>query len=382
MKDLASELTQLRRQLHRYPEASGKEIRTAEQIKAYLAQYHPDKILSGLGGHGVAAIFDGNQPGPSVMFRCELDGLPIEELNDLPYRSVHQGFGHMCGHDGHMGIVAGLASFLSRKRPLKGRVILLFQPSEENGKGAELVIRDTGFSAIRPDYVFALHNLPGFEKHEVIIKYPVFAAASKGLSVFLKGKSSHAAEPENGRNPSVLVSRVISKSDGLLKAKDLFKDFTLITPIHLRVGRLAFGTSPGEGEMHFTLRSFSDEDMNTLSGQVLQIIKDTCQEEQINCMVNFHEEFPTTRNAREPLELISRVAERNNLKQNRIDKPFKWSEDFGHFTELFKGAIFGLGSGIGTPALHNPAFDFPDELTMTGVKIFKGIYEELLNASL
>ena len=379
MEKLKKELVELRRELHQNPEASGEEARTARLIRSYLSRYEPDKIITGLGGHGVAAIYNGKVPGPTVLFRCELDGLPITEQNDLPYKSNNTGFGHLCGHDGHMSMVAGLASLLNEQRPEKGRVLLLFQPSEENGKGADLVIRDEKFSTIKPDYSFALHNLPGFAMHEIIIKNPVFAASSRGLSVFLKGKSSHAAEPENGKNPSMTVARIISEIDELMGDEDQFGDFTLITPIHVKVGSLAFGTSPGEAEMHFTLRSFTDEDMDKLSAMVLQIIRDTCEKDGIHSMVNFHEEFPVTRNTGEEIKLVERVAERNNFEMKHLEEPFKWSEDFGHFTNLSAGAIFGLGSGNNTAALHNPEFDFPDELIITGVRMFKGIYEEILN---
>jgi metal-dependent amidase/aminoacylase/carboxypeptidase family protein len=119
--------------------------------------------------------------------------------------------------------------------------------------------------------------------------------------------------------------------------------------------------------------------MEKLSGLVLQIIKDACDKDGIHSLVNFHEEFPVSRNTRKEVDLIERVAERNNFKVRHLDEPFKWSEDFGHFTNLSAGAIFGLGSGKDTAALHNPEFDFPDELIMTGVQMFKGIYEELLS---
>jgi metal-dependent amidase/aminoacylase/carboxypeptidase family protein len=119
--------------------------------------------------------------------------------------------------------------------------------------------------------------------------------------------------------------------------------------------------------------------MDRLSGLVLQIIQDACDKEGIQSTVNFHEEFPVTKNSRDEADLIERVALRNSFKVRHLDEPFKWSEDFGHFTNISAGAIFGLGSGENTAALHNPEFDFPDELIMTGVLMFKGIYEELLN---
>ena len=155
------ELVMLRRELHQAPEVSGEEALTAARIMEFVERLNPDRLVSGLGGHGVAAVFDSGQPGPSVLFRCELDGLPIKEISAVDWRSRTDGKGHLCGHDGHMAIVCGLGMALAARRPARGRVIVLFQPAEETGAGAAAVIADPDFSSLRPDFAFALHNLPG-----------------------------------------------------------------------------------------------------------------------------------------------------------------------------------------------------------------------------
>ena len=155
------ELTAWRQKLHAMPEISGEEVATAAEVIAFLAETAPDKVLSGLGNTGVAAVFDGAEPGPTVLFRCELDALPIEEISDIPHRSRLSGKGHMCGHDGHTATIAALARGFAKDRPKRGRVVLLFQPAEETGAGAAAVIADPRFAEITPDYAFSLHNLPG-----------------------------------------------------------------------------------------------------------------------------------------------------------------------------------------------------------------------------
>ena len=137
-----AELTDWRRDLHRHPEVSGEEHETAARVTAALQATKPDQILTGLGGHGVAAIWNGHAPGETVLFRAELDALPIEETGQPQWRSLTPNKGHMCGHDGHMTILMALARLIHRNRPAKGRVILLFQPAEENAAGAEKVIAD------------------------------------------------------------------------------------------------------------------------------------------------------------------------------------------------------------------------------------------------
>ena len=130
-----------RRKLHSQPEISGEETATAAEVQAFLSQTAPDQIVAGLGGTGVAVVYAGAAPGPTVMFRAELDALPIEELSDAPHRSRIDGKAHLCGHDGHMAILAALGRGLGRARPERGRVVLMFQPAEENGAGAAAVHR-------------------------------------------------------------------------------------------------------------------------------------------------------------------------------------------------------------------------------------------------
>lgn len=132
------ELTAWRRRLHQYPEISNEEEATARAVVTFLDDTKPDEVLTGLGGHGVAVIYDSGRPGPTVLFRSELDALPIEELSGVPHSSLVPGKSHMCGHDGHTTILAALGRQFGRKRPAKGRAVLMFQPAEETGDGAAL----------------------------------------------------------------------------------------------------------------------------------------------------------------------------------------------------------------------------------------------------
>ena len=134
------ELTAFRRGLHEQPEISGEEFETARRVEKFLADTSPDWVLSGLGGTGVAVVYDSGRPGPTVMVRSELDALPIEELTDVPHRSRIAGKGHLCGHDGHTAILAALGRGFGRKRPARGRVVLMFEPAEEDGAGAASVL--------------------------------------------------------------------------------------------------------------------------------------------------------------------------------------------------------------------------------------------------
>jgi amidohydrolase len=375
---ILTELMEFRRELHRFPEVSGEEALTARRVKAFLEPLKPDRIVSNIGGHGMIAEYKGKDPGPSVMFRCELDALPISEKNDIPYASSNEGKGHLCGHDGHMAMVSGLAYHLNKKRPAKGRVLLLFQPSEETGKGADRMLKDPSFNEFKPDYIFAIHNLPGYPLNKVVLANSHFAAASRGMFIKLTGKSSHAAEPEKGINPGYGMARMISSFYDLLKIREHFRDFILITPVHARLGNLAYGTSPGEGVIHLTLRSYMNEDMESMTGMLESIIDEIAAEEGLKTEITYEEDFPATVNDKRCTRFIASGVKESGYELEYLDKPFKWSEDFGHFTARFPGALFGLGSGISQPALHNPDYDFPDALIPVGMNLYKNIYQEIL----
>ena len=157
------EIIKLRHNLHSLAEISGQEKQTAKKVKQLLEPMQPCRIVENIGGYGLAAVFDSGKSGKTYMFRAELDALPLEEEIDVDYASINPKVSHKCGHDGHMAILLGLAGIINSHRDLwNGKVILIFQPAEETGTGADLVWSDPKFAWLKPDLVFALHNLPGY----------------------------------------------------------------------------------------------------------------------------------------------------------------------------------------------------------------------------
>lgn len=376
-EEIEHELILLRKELHKFPELSGKENNTAERIIKFAEKFTPDEIIKNIGGNGLVVIFKGSKKGKTILIRCELDALPIDEENKIDYKSENAGVSHKCGHDGHMAIVSGLIPILSENKIDKGKVILLYQPAEETGEGAEKILHDEKFKSIEPDYVFALHNLPGFEKNKIVIKENEFASASKGLIIKLYGKTSHAAEPERGITPSLAVAELIQRLVEL-PHKEQYDEFTLVTIIHAKIGERAFGTTPGYAELMATLRSYKNEDMVKLQKKAEEIIDDVATKNNLKNEIEWVEEFPSAVNDKYCVDVIKQSVEENNLDIKLIDDPFRWSEDFGHFTQKFKGALFGLGSGVDQPQLHNPDYDFPDDIILTGTKMFYSIIKNIL----
>lgn len=370
-------LLELRRTLHQYPELSGKEYNTAKLIREYLTPHQPDQMIDRLGGTGLAAVYEGDEAGPTVLFRCDLDALPIQETNTFAHRSKNEGVAHKCGHDGHMSVMAGLSETISHNRPRRGKVVLLYQPSEENGQGAVQVLEDERFRQIRPDYVFALHNLPGYPAGSVVLKKDTFAAASKGMINKLYGMTAHAGEPENGRSPALAMARIIEDFTHLPRQMTL-EDFALVTVIHARLGEIAFGTTPGYAEVMATLRSYSNDDMEQLTSKAVATVDGHCEKYGLDRQISWVEVFPATVNDGEAVDVLRKVAQANNLHVTDMEESFRWSEDFSNFTQRYPGALFGLGSGESTPQLHNPDYDFPEEILDHGIKMFYGVYRHYL----
>ncbi len=371
-------LINLRKELHKFPELSGSEEMTSRRIYEFLGKLGPDRLISDIGGTGVAAGFGSANSGRRVMVRAELDGLPVSESNDFDYKSVRDGVSHACGHDGHMVIALGVAQYFASERPGRGELIVLFQPSEENGKGARKVINDPAFSSLQPDYVLALHNLPGFDQNELILRNGVFSMASVGMIIDLKGKTSHAAEPENGISPSNAVS-IILRELPLLAERDEFSHFTQATIIHAKMGEVAFGTSPGQAVIMATLRAYDDGEMKKLISMADRMARDIAFQERLDISVHWTEEFPATVNDKFLNRLTCKSGSSFGCKIRYIENAFRWSEDFGWFTGKYRGLLFGIGAGKGHPELHNPDYDFPDDIIETGINVLCKASGELLN---
>jgi amidohydrolase len=363
-------LTALRRELHAHPERSGQEVRTAERIRAYLARLEPDELLVQVGGTGVMTLFDSGKPGPVRMFRCELDALPIAEVNTFAHRSTMEGTSHKCGHDGHMAILCGLAESLSEERPANGKTWLLFQPAEENGEGARAVLADERMRAVAPDQVFALHNLPGVPRGTVMVRDGAFTASVNSIIVTFIGKTAHAAEPEHGIDPAPAMSAFFLRSLALNNNVPADPHMRVISSVYAELGSKDHGISAGRAEVHLTLRCWSDEELLQLQQEVETIATELAERYTLGLKIDHTQRFHANQNDSAMVALVRSAAEEAGLQVEEAVHPYKWGEDFGLFTAEYPGCMVGLGAGRDMPALHNPDFDFPDELIPQGAALF------------
>jgi amidohydrolase len=374
-----AELIALRHDLHRHPELSGQEVKTAARVVHALGDA-PDKVITGLGGHGVAAVFDSGVAGPSVLFRCELDALPIQELSDAPHRSVIDGKGHLCGHDGHMTVLLGLGRVLARKRPATGRVILMFQPAEEDGSGAAAVIADPRYEALRPDWAFSLHNWPGCKLGECWLAEGAVNCASVGLKIILEGKTSHAAQPERGVSPGLALAQLIPGLAALGPGGALGPDYRLATVTHAVMGEPSFGVSPARAEIWVTLRTLLDAPMAALRAEAEALAQSQAQAHGLRLSISYHDDFAASVNNPEATRRMADALDALGIAHSAGPLPERASEDFGRFGAQTgtKGAMVFLGAGLAHPALHNPDYDFPDDLIPIGTRLFARLVRDIL----
>lgn len=374
-----SDVIALRRELHAHPELSGVEFETSKRIQNFIKKHHSGEIVNNIGGCSFAVIYNFGSKGKTVAIRCELDALPINEVNTFKYVSTYKNTSHKCGHDGHMSIVSGLIFWLKEQSFNTGKVILLFQSAEETGKGAYEMLQSPIFKALNIDYIFALHNIPEVDLHTIITMNDGFSAEVESLIISLQGIESHAAEPEKGINPSMAIAKITNQLNTLIVSDPLNKDFAILTPVHIKMGSSSYGVSPAKAELHYTIRTWSTNSMNRLKENIIEIVNTISTNHKLFHQLKWLEHFPASNNTPSCNSIIKNAAKKLKLNIHERSYPFKFGEDFGWFTKEYKTGMFGLGSGINTPPLHNPSYDFPDEIIPTGIQIFGGIIQSILS---
>ncbi len=375
--DLA-ELTAWRREMHRWPEISGEEAETARRVTAALAPLGPDHVETGLGGHGVAALFRAaGESRNTVLLRCELDALPIEELSDAEHRSQIPGKGHLCGHDGHMAIMLGLARQLSRQRFAHLDIILLFQPAEETGAGAAAVLADGRFQELQPDLALSLHNVPGQPLGEIALIDGPVNCASRGMKVTFTGRTAHASQPETGRSPGLALAEAVTGFAAMLRGTPQDPGFRMATVTHASLGEKTFGIAPGTGEIWATLRSLTNDGMAALISEAEALVSQSATRHGLDVSWSYHDVFDACMNDPALTKFALSALKHAGFSITKGQLPMRWSEDFGRFAEIAPTVMLFPGSGINTPALHNPDYDFPDDLIRICTEAFMTILNRL-----
>ena len=358
----------LRKELNDNPEPAGLEHKTAEIVSSRLNELKGWKVTTGVAGKGIIATYGPAKAKECILFRAELDALTTGNFGSAL---------HLCGHDGHMAILLGLADVISAKSTGDKKVVLFFQPAEETGAGALAMIEDKAFKKVAPDLVIALHNLPGVKENTILIKDGSFSSSVKSLVIRITGTPAHAAEPEKGHNPIYLQSEIIQLCRNLEVTDPYHKDYCLITPTYLKAGLPhAHGVSAGNGILHLTFRTREEKDMERVTSTFLNALNRLSILHKVETAYNPVEAFPAVNNSKAVVDRIRKTAKTHQLCISEMILPFSWGEDFGHLTQRFPGAMFGLGAGIKVAPLHSDHYSFPDKIMGKGVELMYGIVSE------
>ena len=312
-----------------------------------------------------------------IAFRADFDALPIEEALDLPYASQNPGVSHKCGHDGHSAALAGLALEVDEKGADRD-VYFIFQHGEEIGGGRERcssIIREKGISQ-----VYAFHNWSGFPLNSIVVKEGTCQCASKGLTVYLEGKPSHASQPEGGTNPARALScLMMDLTAGVCGGcGDTEREgMVLATIVHVAAGNREagtcvkdFGISAWYGELSVTLRAEREQDLKKLETRIRQRAGELAEAEKLKVSFAECDIFPETVNSADGVERVKQAAENCGFPVIELEKPIRASEDFGYYLKQCPGAMFYIGNGETYPELHTSEYDFNDAVLETAVGMF------------
>jgi len=311
-----------------------------------------------------------------VVVRADVDALPIREMSGVVYASENEGVSHSCGHDGHSAILCGLAIALTHDPVQKGDITLLFQPAEEIGRGAGMVLDDPYFAGLKIDQIVALHNIPGERAGKVMVREGVQCAASTGVVLKLMGETAHAASPEAGNSPIQASMEVIQY---LNEMPEVFKGtgFGLrVTVAGISSGGPNFGVSPGQSTIWATLRTLDTDLLAEFCHNLKLMTQEIASEHGFEYDFHLTEHFDATFNDPDLVKNFIRLSKDQGTEVEIMHDPFLWSEDFGKFTSKFKGCLFGLGAGEECHPLHHSAYDFPDEIIPVGIKLFENYIRE------
>jgi amidohydrolase len=382
IEGLVAGLRTIRHDLHRHPELGFAEHRTQSVVRAELERlgYRPRPSAE----TGLIADLHDDRP-PLLAFRADLDALPIQEDLPLPYRSIHDGRAHKCGHDGHTTILLGVAAVLARmKDEIPGNIRLLFQPAEEGvrGGGARVMVEEGALVGVKE--VYGLHNWPAFPEGEVRVTAGPIMAAIHRFDIVLRGKGGHGSQPQLCRDPIVAGAQLVTALQTLVSRELSHQGGAVVS-----VGSFQAGTTdniiPETARLKGTIRSFEPEITARILERFRAVCRGVAEALGVQADVDLHAGYPVLVNDPGCAQAVREVAERvvGPGRVGGAGLPIAASEDFAYFSAAVPGAYFFLGAGQPgeeTPMCHHPNFDFNDRLIPLGMEMFLGLVADRLPA--
>jgi hippurate hydrolase len=380
-----AELTAIRRTLHATPELGFEEHATAELVARQLRAYGVDEVHRGLGRTGVVGVIRGERHGSgrAVGLRADMDALPLAEENDFAHRSTVPGRMHACGHDGHTAMLLGAARWLARTRRFDGTVHLIFQPGEEGYAGARAMIEDGLFERFPCDSVYAMHNWPGLPPGTIAVKPGPMMAAADRVTITIEGKGGHGAHAYLAIDPVVVAAHVITAAQTIVSRNVGPLDSAVVSLCSIQAGHpQAMSVIPREAVITGTVRSFRAQTQDMIESRLTQLAEQVAAGFGARARVAYERMYPATVNSRDEALFGAEVAEELVGAERTIRDldPSMGAEDFAFMLEKRPGAYFRIGQGGAESGcfLHNPRYDFNDEILPLGAALFVRLAERAL----
>jgi hippurate hydrolase len=380
-----ADLTAIRHALHATPELGFEEHATAELVVRQLERYGVDEIHRGLGKTGVVGVIRGRAgaSGRTVGLRADMDALPLAEENDFAHRSTVAGRMHACGHDGHTAMLLGAARWLAKTREFDGTVHLIFQPGEEGYAGARAMIQDGLFERFPCDAVYAMHNWPGLEPGTIAVKPGPMMAAADRVTITIEGKGGHGAHAYLAIDPVVVAAHVITAAQTIVSRNVGPLDSAVVSLCSIQAGHpAAMSVIPREAVITGTVRSFRPQTQDMIEQRLTQLAESVAVGFGATARVHSERMYPATVNARDEALFGAEVATElvGAERVLRDLEPSMGAEDFAFMLEQRPGAYFRIGQGGAESGcfLHNPRYDFNDEILPLGAALFVRLAERSL----
>ena len=386
----AAGIAAVRRDIHAHPELCFEEVRTADVVAQKLTEWGIP-IHRGLGKTGVVGIVkgrDGGASGRAIGLRADMDALPMQEFNTFAHASQHHGKMHACGHDGHTAMLLAAAQHFAKHRNFDGTVYLIFQPAEEGGGGARVMIEDGLLEQFPMQAVFGMHNWPGMKMGQFAVSPGPVMASSNEFKITIHGKGGHAAMPHTGIDPVPIACQMVQAFQTIISRNKKPVDAGVISVTMIHTGE-ATNVVPDSCELQGTVRTFTLEVLDMIEARMKQVAEHTCAAHEATCDFEFVRNYPPTVNSAAEADFARKVTasivgEANVL----VQEPTMGAEDFAFMLQARPGAYCfiangdgghrDMGHGGGPCTLHNPSYDFNDDLIPLGATYWVRLAEEWL----
>ncbi len=371
----SASIAAVRRDIHAHPELCFEELRTSELVAKLLTDWGLE-VHRGLGKTGVVGILKNGTSNKAIGLRADMDALPMQEFNQFEHASKHAGKMHACGHDGHVAMLLAAAQHLSKHKNFNGTVYFIFQPAEEGGGGAREMIQDGLFEKFPMQAVYGMHNWPGLEVGKFALSAGPVMASSNEFKITIHGKGCHAALPHNGIDPVPVACQMVQAFQTIISRNKKPVDAGVISVTMIHTGE-ATNVVPDHCEMQGTVRTFTTEVLDMIEQRMREVANHTCAAFGATCTFEFERNYPPTINhaaeTQFAKEVMHSIVGENNVV---VQEPTMGAEDFSYMLQAKPGVYCFIGNGDGVHreighgegpcTLHNPNYDFNDELIPLG----------------